>query len=437
MITALAQPSHLEQNRSLESQFDQDYINAHADRYYAPSVVIPGVAKEIGAEFNYVLSTTLTGDGLPGDDNIAGLGRASREVGNVINGNQEPYQLFDQSSVRVVESTLVDPEDQQEYTEINYLPPEEEKLKALVNSRSITGTGKLFARLILDASYPYKSQPDDGYVDLESRDPASAKLYSGRYDSLGEAVAKLCSNTESHFVNDIPQLTREIVINGELVAVQKHSGDHTAMLVVPAVLNGVRLPPGAVLIPEGNVGSGYKFGFGRLSMFNAQDGAEAEREFPTIAHRDISNVLNGSRQLTTSMNRFKKLSGEDGHNPEDLIFEYMQAGKQGKDLMRWEDAVSTINSELSSKLEETENAHVVKLLGALRQKASDAAQTALEDRATTLEEGYDADPKARAHEIQKVRQARLRLHKMFGAEKVVEVERLLFLKAYMEELVAV
>ena len=115
-------------------------------------------------------------------------------------------------------------------------------------------SGQMLAGLIADASYPYEKQPHDGLVELSPRPPKEAYNLSGRYGQpvSDETRALLCSNTEQHFAVQgfsSPEM-RKITIGDETVALQKSYGDHTAILVKPALLNGVRIPAGSIMLVD-------------------------------------------------------------------------------------------------------------------------------------------------------------------------------------------
>jgi len=163
-----------------------------------------------------------------------------------------------------------------------------------------------------------------------------------------EMKGMYCGQAEVFFLQDSYALD-PVMIDGKIIAYQKETGENTALLAEPAVLNGVLLPKGSLLTVGEDDSGNRTFAFARLTVlalppqelesampyFVRSDGFQsqvssleqiqrllnAEQEMPTIAslkqyQSELSAYLDADQQMSQIVNILRSNSAKLLKQPE-------------------------------------------------------------------------------------------------------------------------
>lgn len=243
-------------------------LSAH---YQSEAALLPELAAQHGLDLESEIAATLRGHELSGELNTTGLPRASFKIGQAVNGRVKPKALLHGKAKL----------------------PSHDALRDLSEHHLLNPTSRAFFKLLEGVFYPQQSNDITGQTVLPRRSAEEAYQVSNNQIAWAGARCQsaFCADAERYFVEegfDSGEL-RPIKMDGQVVALKKELGDKTALLTVPAILNGVSLPVGSLLATDTkwrnrNVG----FAFGRFSLFNYVDPEQALREMPEIALRKFS-----------------------------------------------------------------------------------------------------------------------------------------------------
>ncbi len=357
------------------------------EHFRSESFLIPELAAEEGVILNDKITKTLNGEGQIFDRNTTGLGRASRELGNVVNRYYKRSALFKKGpQVSGKEFSLPN-------------------VAGIENIDYAGHAGTLFLRMVHDIVIPYETQPDDGYIVLNSRRPIDSYKTATESDVEDDDIAHLCSASESRFAEALnaDRALTELKINDRVVALQKGIGDHTALLTVPAILNGVRLPVGSIMTVETDSAGDHKFAFGRLSAFCFESVEQGYREFAAVFSQEESSgnpFIKDDYGL--GLNRFNRLVGRDAVSTQ-TGYELDEVAHEGA---------------LSKALEAVNEDRVARLLIVTDKAAVDVAQTANNDKKAKLASSNvissQVDPNLRQPLRERLAVERLSIARTFG-----------------------
>lgn len=398
-----------------EERNTAERIDSLSDAAASDSFLVPAIAAERGIIFTNAINHGLLGETQGNSFGAGGLARATIELGETINGRRDRLSIFDNRCWRSEERTLQDKDG--EYTEDFWVPPH---VAGLGDTPYAGEAGSLFLRMVEDTVNPYEPQSGDGYTVLSARQPADA-YKARRWTNNEEDVAHLCSNSEAHFANALNahgKLT-EVTVNGEVVALQKRNGDHTAILTQPAVLNGVRLPVGSIMTVEHNEESQPKFGFGRLSAYCFGEAETGRREFATVFRYEADQLNKRHNNYDEALRTFNKIVGrESSTNAEDLLNAYIS--ENTSDLQTAETALRGMVAR-----EIAEN-RVARMLQRTQAMGRAYATVAVDEEAKLKANNFDPKTYERKRDglRDKLVETRLMIARTFGQEAIVRARTL-------------
>jgi hypothetical protein len=427
----------LPQNKSGEIQTDlspevNKWLEEQSTRYLSDSVCIPVALAQRGIELDlWAITPALNGDGLVSDHGTGGLARASIEIGRFINKLDKPIHAFNYDKLPRKEVKVYDEDYGKEFIDQEIQLPPEEDLRAAADPHQVGEAGALFLNMVADMAYPYEPTEGDGYVKLEPRDPKNA-YETGRYGISNGDNAKHCSDTEEHFSYNLDsgstRTLKELKIDDQVVALQKFDGNHTAILTRPAVLNGVRIPAGSVMTVEGNEKDGYRFGFGRLTLFSVNTVDEAKRQFPKLFNEEFKDEV-GINKLRRAFATFNKLAGRHVTDSDQLLDDYFKDNPQSS----YSEACEKLCAEIDNKLSDDEQIrHILQGLNTIKKRSHDAAQAAYDDKEVEKASDYRTTPKSRLAVVKKIANLRRHLYRTYGPQAVRTIEDLLDIRTTLQ-----
>ncbi|MEO8784885.1 MAG: hypothetical protein ABI221_00935 [Candidatus Saccharimonadales bacterium] len=274
----------------------QDIVSLQAE-----ANLLPEVAAESGLPLNFNSVYQLREEALLKTHRTRGLPQASFFLGKVINGSMNSSGILSKDAPTALTAPAVSHIEQR--------------------SAELAGPTGLYLRMLADSVRPYYVSRGDGYTELQPRPSHEAQITGRNQDpkaANGHNQTVFCSEADSNFV-DLgfvdSQLLRPIEIDGRVVALQKMLGDHSALLIRPAVLNGVRLPVGSIMTVGQPKSDPPQFAFGRLSSFCFDTPQQAARAMPNLLSllNDPRKRLNFPDKLTN----FNNLVGRTPNLPTD------------------------------------------------------------------------------------------------------------------------
>jgi hypothetical protein len=369
---------------------------------------------------NPTITASLAGEGIMLSHGTSGTGYASKEIAKVVSGQQEPHTLFGDG-----------------YTG---KAPAKQTFEDMLNRKVGGEVGMMMTGLLMDAVYGYEKQEGDGYVVV----PAMAAEDAFKVHEYGESSytseAQFCAKTEWHFAEDAPDLL-PIEVDGQVVALQKTEGAHTALLLKPVIINGVRIPTGSIMNVTHNKQGEPAFAFGRLSPFCLSDPHEGVRQFPEIfndlfTYRRDAQHMRGDvpAGYTRTLGEFNTAAGRPNEpGAQELLSGYMaSAGYQidpevaARELIQQMDALLLDSPDDALRGEVTPIARIARGLKKENDVAVTAAEAAARDKA--LSDAGKGDPGERHALIAKTIQTRKMYYKFFGYKEVKRAERLIDLR---------
>lgn len=419
-------------------QLDPRQLNKLEMRYGADCVVLPFALRENAVHLSASLTGSLEGESRSGDHSTTGLGRATIDIGRVINGVRDPRTLFDYGKLPEVEKT-----DEYGYRRQEAVLPPIERMHDTLKSAGLGESGKIVAQMLADIVEPYVKTEGDGYIQLPVRS-AEDPYETGRDGNYSGNTAKLCSNTEYHFAishNGFAEYSglKELQVDGEVVALKKFTGDHTAILVKPAVLNGVRLPVGSIVMPGEDEDGNTTFAFGRLSAFVFDSPQDALREMPDVILREFVYTNNMGR-LETAMERFNEKYKPSGHQTVAQKFAerleargFVTEWTGTHTVQKWGDTLKSLLNGVEDELDDAEIRQITGLLESIRRSAKSAAEISLA-KTVVAENNHSQNNQSDSTQswVNRIAQRKARLFKTFGKEKIAKTRELLDIKAYIE-----
>lgn len=392
---------HLTTPQPETAGIDNERIAEYQTRYMTDSALLPLLAEEQGIKLDGSIVRTLHGEYQYGDHYTTGFGKATIILGQAINQAKKPNSLFDADSHQ----------------------PSAKKLAALAENPYGGEAGRVFYGMMHDIVQPYQKQSDDGFVGLQPRGPEMAYRVNN-YTNYGQrSTAKFCSNAEYHFDKGMANRgLQPIEVDGETVALFKTKGDHTAILIKPAVLNGVRIPVGSIMTVEGSLEEGYKFGFGRLSAWSLKEPAEAKAEFATILSHEGGDV---QKYFDTTNDRFNRLVDQDAPSSSSAVA--VQEYAERHQLRDWNEAREGLLAEVAEAIKDDK---VYKIMAGLSQTAEHVAEQKVQDEAALRDPSMPMGNSKRM--VDDLLNRRLMIVKMYGQDAIIRARRLDYLQRSLQ-----
>jgi hypothetical protein len=235
--------------------------------FQAEANLLPNLAAEAELPLNYHAMEHLRWEAALSQQRTVGLARASYFLGRVINGAMPIQSLINQ-------------------------PPEgltpRQVARIEQRGQAVAGESGLYLRMLADLlCLKDDADSSDDYIELSPRQPQDALKTGHNYAPAarsGNYQTSFCFRADDCFVGVgfRGRGLKPITVDDQVVALQKSLQDHSAILVRPARLNGVRLPVGSLMTVGQPDSQQPLFAFGRLSSFCFPTTRQAARAMPSL-----------------------------------------------------------------------------------------------------------------------------------------------------------
>lgn len=281
--------------------------------------------------------------------------------------------------------------------------------------------GMIMTTLLMDTVYPYQHQKGDGFVELPATARDKAFLVQNGI-ARNRIEAKFCSETEVHFGNLASHPLKSVVFNGKVVALKKHVGDHTAILVQPAIINDVRIPVGSIVTIDRDEQGSPTFAFGRLSPFCLADAYDGKRQFPEILNQEFKSDPNylagdlpsGYQGIVDLVNLYADRAAPSALQ---LVDDYIRRHPEASPVQ----AADALRAELDQDLLEQPMCRFVAMVQKENEASLLAGAAMIRDK-----QAVDADrndPGERHTEVSETLRLRALYYRFFGFESVKAAEQ--------------